>query len=231
MEGVFKADSFVFSIKEIINASKVINTPVITAQLVAANSEQAARIVKGRIEKTYLRDIASIVAPTYNSDEIFLSIQVDMEAIRKLQLEVDLNSIAKSIQTAPKLRIAASDVRRLPVSNKIRVYARPISEGENPYARLMSLTRQLPNVVVKGIMSCSRAIISEEIKGQKKLVVEGNGFRQVMTTDGGSRHIERRSIADISARCRRQRDDVESHLGRVHSTRHRSRPGIHCQAD
>lgn len=150
----------------------------------AAKSEQAARIVKGRIEKTYLRDIASIVAPTYNADEIFLSIQVDMEAIRKLQLEVDLNSIAHSITNAPKLRIGSTDVRRLAVSNKIRVYARPTSEAENPYARLMSLTRQLPNVVVKGVMSCSRAIISEEIKGEKKLVVEGNGFRQVMTTDG-----------------------------------------------
>jgi DNA-directed RNA polymerase III subunit RPC1 len=172
------------SIKEIINASKVINTPVITADLVAANSEQAARIVKGRIEKTFLRDIASIVAPTYNSDEIFLSIQVDMEAIRKLQLEVTLATIAQSIISAPKLRIASADVRRLTVSNKIRVYARPVLEGENPYARLMTLTRQLPNVVVKGVHACSRAIISEVIKGKKQLVVEGNGFRQVMTTDG-----------------------------------------------
>ena len=172
------------SIKEIINASKVINTPVITAVLVGKSSEQAARIVKGRIEKTYLRDIASIVAPTYHSQDIFLSIQVDMEAIRKLQLEVDLSSIAQSIVSAPKMKLQPGDVRRLPASSKIRIYAKRMSDDEDAYARLMTLTRQLPNVVVKGVMACSRAIISEEVAGEKKLVVEGNGFREVMTTDG-----------------------------------------------
>jgi DNA-directed RNA polymerase III subunit RPC1 len=44
-------------IKEIINAAKVISTPIITATLTADNDERAARIVKGRIEKTYLRDV------------------------------------------------------------------------------------------------------------------------------------------------------------------------------
>lgn len=44
-------------IKEIINASKSINTPIITTKLVASGSEMAARIVKGRLEKTYLGDV------------------------------------------------------------------------------------------------------------------------------------------------------------------------------
>ncbi len=45
-------------IKEIINAAKAINTPIIAAKLVSEKNERAARIVKGRIEKTYLGDIA-----------------------------------------------------------------------------------------------------------------------------------------------------------------------------
>ena len=44
-------------IKEIINASKVISTPIITCTLVTEDDERAARIVKGRIEKTYLEDV------------------------------------------------------------------------------------------------------------------------------------------------------------------------------
>jgi DNA-directed RNA polymerase III subunit RPC1 len=46
-------------IKEIINASKVINTPIIKASLVSKTSqnELAARVVKGRIEKTILEDV------------------------------------------------------------------------------------------------------------------------------------------------------------------------------
>ena len=44
-------------IKEIINASKNISTPIITCRLVNQNDERSARIVKGRIEKTYLEDV------------------------------------------------------------------------------------------------------------------------------------------------------------------------------
>lgn len=114
-----------------------------------------------------------------------MSIQIDMVAIRKLQLEVTLDTIAQAIVAAPKLKIKGEDVSILRKSSKIRVYAQAGGiEAEESYARLMQLARFLPNVVVKGVQACSRAIISEEIKGQKKLVVEGNGFREVMTTDG-----------------------------------------------
>lgn len=44
-------------IKEIINASRVISTPIITAQLKIDNDPEYARIVKGRIEKTLLGEV------------------------------------------------------------------------------------------------------------------------------------------------------------------------------
>lgn len=51
-------------IKEIINAAKTISTPIITAMLVAPKNEAAARIVKGRLEKTYLGDVSKYNIPT-----------------------------------------------------------------------------------------------------------------------------------------------------------------------
>jgi len=44
-------------IREIIDASKVINTPIITCTPVTQGYEQAAKIVKGRIEKNYLEAV------------------------------------------------------------------------------------------------------------------------------------------------------------------------------
>ena len=44
-------------IKEIINAAKTISTPIITAELLNPTNEYAARIVKGRVEKTVLGDV------------------------------------------------------------------------------------------------------------------------------------------------------------------------------
>ena len=55
-------------IKEIINASKEISTPVIACDLVNKDHIAAARIVKGRIEKTYLRDIIHSITENLEPD-------------------------------------------------------------------------------------------------------------------------------------------------------------------
>ena len=44
-------------IKEIINASKIISTPIITAHLATDSDPEHARVVKGRIEKTLLGEV------------------------------------------------------------------------------------------------------------------------------------------------------------------------------
>ncbi|CAI6012059.1 unnamed protein product [Closterium sp. NIES-65] len=48
-------------IKEIINAAKNISTPIVTVKLETDNDVKAARIVKGRIEKTTLGEVSRIV--------------------------------------------------------------------------------------------------------------------------------------------------------------------------
>ncbi len=50
-------------IKEIINASRVISTPVISCDLISKEDIIAARVVKGRIEKTYLKDVSRFPPP------------------------------------------------------------------------------------------------------------------------------------------------------------------------
>lgn len=90
-------------IKEIINASKAISTPIISCKLVTNDSEASARIVKGRMEKTMLGDvrvllifktayltshpqIASLLEEAWAPDYTYIGIIVDMEAIGKLQV-------------------------------------------------------------------------------------------------------------------------------------------------
>jgi len=50
-------------IKEIINAAKVISTPIITAEMIRPEEEYSARIVKGRVERTILGDVSVSRAP------------------------------------------------------------------------------------------------------------------------------------------------------------------------
>ena len=55
-------------IKEIINASRSISTPIITAELDVDNDPEYARIVKGRIEKTLLGEVGIVkILKMYNA--------------------------------------------------------------------------------------------------------------------------------------------------------------------
>ncbi|GAA5869946.1 hypothetical protein JCM1840_007679 [Sporobolomyces johnsonii] len=177
-------------IKEIINAAKTISTPIISAKLVQNKSEQAARIVKGRVEKTFLGDIASVIAGVYSGQQMYVSVHVDLKAITALQLEVTLDSIAASIAAAPKLKIKAGDITVKRKTAEIHVVAHHNSEDKIPaYRRLMWLRRVLAGVRVKGVNGLERAVIQQNADGIKELLVEGEGLREVMVTDGVIGHL------------------------------------------
>lgn len=173
-------------IKEIINAAKTISTPIISATLAKDDDESAARVVKARVEKTFLSDISSSIASTFGETYVHVSIHIDMDAVSRLQLEVTLDSIRQAILMAPKLKIKPTEVYLVKHRNHLRV-AIEIGEDGAGYRRLMALRRALPHVAVKGIPGLHRAVIQEEVEGvarKKKLLVEGVGLREVMTTDG-----------------------------------------------
>ena len=103
-------------IKEIINASKKISTPLIKTTLnpsvgsfkdakgkIAA--EAASRVVKGRIEKTVLSDVLEYIQEVISPSETYLRIKIDLETVRKLHLELDIDRIRWAIIRAPKLKI------------------------------------------------------------------------------------------------------------------------------
>ena len=52
------------------------------------------------------------------------------------------------------------------------------------YYRLQALKRVLPKVIIKGIQTVTRAVISEMTGDKKQLLVEGYGLQEVMTTEG-----------------------------------------------
>jgi len=75
-------------IKEIINASKAISTPIITAQLDKDDDADYARLVKGRIEKTLLGEISEYIEEVFLPDDCFILVKLSLERIRLLRLEV-----------------------------------------------------------------------------------------------------------------------------------------------
>lgn len=92
-------------IKEIINATKEISTPIITASLVNDTDLVSARIVKGRIEKTLLGDIAKYIKEVYTPRGCFLEVKLDLSTVDALKLELSISDVKHAILKAPKMRV------------------------------------------------------------------------------------------------------------------------------
>ncbi|EAT37385.1 AAEL010617-PA [Aedes aegypti] len=172
-------------IVEIINATKAISTPIITAEIEDNTSMEFARKVKARIEKTTLGEISSYIEEAYKSDDCFLLIKLDLDRIRVLGLEVNAETIRYSICTS-KLKLKQENVEVYGPS-LIIIRPDPSKHSHALNAELQRLLTAIPNVVVAGLPQVSRAVIAvDDSRGPPtyKLCVEGYGLRDVMATYG-----------------------------------------------
>ncbi|KAI3365191.1 hypothetical protein L3Q82_010287 [Scortum barcoo] len=176
-------------IKEIINASKNISTPIITAHLDVEDDADYARLVKGRIEKTLLGEISEYIEEVFLPDDCFILVKLSLERIRLLRLEVNAETVRYSICMS-KLRVKPGDIA---VHGEAVVCVSPRENSKSSmYYVLQSLKEDLPKVVVQGIPEVARAVIhidEQSGKSKYKLLVEGDNLRAVMATHGvnGSR--------------------------------------------
>lgn len=92
-------------IKEIINASKKISTPVIKCPLQNTRQIEAARIVKGRIEKTYISDILRYIEDEWGTFAGRVVLKIDRQALMDMHLEIGLGEIAQAICRQKKMKV------------------------------------------------------------------------------------------------------------------------------
>lgn len=109
-------------IKEIINATKEISTPIISARLVNDVDLISARIVKGRIEKTLLGDIAKYIKEVYTPRGCYLEVKLDLNAITALKLELSINDVKIAIIKAPKMKVKE---RNIEIMDEKRIHIQP----------------------------------------------------------------------------------------------------------
>lgn len=214
-------------IKEIINAAKVISTPIITVVLDQPNNELVGRIVKARIEKTTLGEIASVIEEAWTGGGAFLEIHIDMEAVRRLQLEITLDSIKQSLCLAPKLKIRNEDVTVNSKKDRLRLYVNDPGEKDKQdgvYERLKFLKRSIPSVQVKGLPEIERGVLANPEgcpdKTYRELLVTGYGLSEVLGTPGvnglktRSNHImETAKVLGIEAARQTIYDEIQHTMG------------------
>ena len=185
-------------IKEIINASKSISTPIIQCKLESPYEEMAARFAKAIIQKTFLRDVVAFIEDTWWREGYCVSMRVDWGQVDRLGLKLRLEDVVEAIWRAKGLRGMGVVVRKVGGSH-IRV---AVDEGafgdadeedvgaakkgkkkggskkkntgpERPAAtfeKVQALKRKLPMVVVGGYPDAQRAVMQ---KGDRVKLPDG----------------------------------------------------------
>ncbi len=185
-------------IKEIINASKAISTPIITCPLENPNDILAARVVKGRIEKTYIADIIRFIEDMWSSTRATLCLSVDTQALSELHLDVTVDDIADAIWKNKKLKIRPGDVRCnnefifVQVSHDdafkpgrgAKTKLAPEDGNSDLLLRVNHLKRAIPALAISGYPDATRAVIQTSETNEHTVLVEGYGLRACMTTEG-----------------------------------------------
>ncbi|PHU11107.1 hypothetical protein BC332_18037 [Capsicum chinense] len=176
-------------IKEIINAAKNITTPIITAKLLSSSNLTVARMIKARIEKTLLGQVAKSIKIVMASRLASIVISLDMETIQVSQLCIDAYTVKQSILTS-KLKVKEHQVK---VLNPRKLEVFPHADKDKLHFELHRLKNKLPSVVVKGITMVQRAVVNKEQQKDRKsdvkgdtyeLLVEGTGLLAVMGIEG-----------------------------------------------
>ena len=195
-------------IKEIINASKEISTPIITCNLVRQGvdrsiPEQFGRVVKGRIEALYLENVAEKIDIVWYKTLVgLISIQISLSAISSLALDLTVTDVLRSIKRHRRFKgkdidlyVQGNDrvVLSLGVSGETRkLSATKIDEPQvrDPFLRLQHLKRLLPGVHVLGHPQATRAVVtaqddphSGEIKRARIVVAEAERDEQNAIAD------------------------------------------------
>jgi len=192
-------------LKEIINASKLISTPIIEARLIQDHSVISARIVKGQIEKTTLGGIVRYIKEVHCSQGSYISIRLDTNVIKNLHLNVNahtvrtaiLNSVLSADIRSPVLRllkernvytVGNNNDRLRIIPPDLKDTSKGIRAEKKITFTMQALRTVIPHVIVQGYSSVNRAVINEELdnSGSKSyyLLVEGYGLREVMGCPG-----------------------------------------------
>jgi DNA-directed RNA polymerase III subunit RPC1 len=155
-------------IKEIINAAKAISTPAVFAKLDHAKDEKIARIVKSRIEKTVLGEVASYIKEVFTAEKCYLLIRLNMKIIQDLHLELTVESVRASILD-PRAKLKLKDKHVLVQDDDlIRVHPSE-TRRDLMFHNLQALKEGLLKVVVKGLKDVSRVVIEDRRKVDVKV--------------------------------------------------------------
>ncbi|ETO27940.1 hypothetical protein RFI_09193 [Reticulomyxa filosa] len=191
-------------IKEIINATSNMKTPIIRCKLEQEFSESEAKRVKGLIDITTLGSICSSIHQVLTPTRYYIEIELDSQLIQRLRLGMSISTIVRTLRESKKKLlkklalkgISSSDIvinKKKNSTNIIRIFPPDNAHLKDAQQSLIlhHLCLSVQDVVMCGLPSIRRAVIKKEKveKDEKnpykyELLIEGTGLLEVLSTPG-----------------------------------------------
>jgi len=147
--------------------------------------ETAARIVKGRIERTTLGEVCESMREVYQPDTCYIKVKLDMNTITSLQLDVNAYSVAAAILANKEMKKLKIREKNVEVDDSLRLrVVPPLAQRSMLFFTMQHLKAMLPQVVVAGIPGVNRAVINDKGNREFNIMVEGQDLSLVMGTPG-----------------------------------------------
>lgn len=130
------------------------------------------------------------------------AVSLDKKQLGKLHLHLSIDEVQNAILSCARLKLKAEQISKIAWKRRGEILSislrDPISEGEKTESKrkprcppvnvqLQHLMINLPEVVVSGIPTVTRVVISQDTSGERGrlvLYVEGTGMSEVMGTSG-----------------------------------------------
>jgi DNA-directed RNA polymerase III subunit RPC1 len=164
-------------LKEIINTSANISTPIINGKLLMRGLE-SAKAVESRIEKILFKEIVRGISTSITPERLVLNFAVDFDLVKKLRLEITLDqiqSLFNQILKSTNIEISPTGIQY--VMKKVK---------ENSFFQAEKIKKQILNIKITGIEGISRAIINcvDKPTEEYELLIAGKCFKNVLNIAG-----------------------------------------------
>ncbi|KJP89875.1 DNA-directed RNA polymerase III subunit RPC1 [Plasmodium fragile] len=148
-------------IKEIINASSNIQTPILNIPLQVKDNYNFALMMKSKLEKTTIRDICLYIKEDYTSRGIFLSVKFNEELIHNLFLNINAYTIKDIIMRQSHINRIKINKIVVEVVNAYKLHL-SLKNDEFLFFQIESLKKGLLDLLIHGDKDIKRCIIKKE---------------------------------------------------------------------
>ncbi|EUD67602.1 DNA-directed RNA polymerase III subunit RPC1 [Plasmodium inui San Antonio 1] len=148
-------------IKEIINASSTIQTPILNIPLQVNDNYNFALMMKSKLEKTTIRDICLYIKEDYTTRGIFLSVKFNEQLIHELFLNINAYSIKDIIMRQSHINKIKINKILVEVVNTYKLHM-SLKNDEFLFFQIESLKKGLLDVLIHGDKDIKRCIIKKE---------------------------------------------------------------------